>query len=575
MVDPAAHPFLADVNGDNKADAVIFYPNKNGNLGVWEVGLSDGTDFATPTVWINGHGYGSQNQFVGDVTGDGKADAVVYFDVTGAQGNWYTSPSNGTSFNNYTLWKTDFGHGSQNQFLGDTGGDGKKDAVVFFSIPSNQGSWYNATSNGSGFNSYTQWAYEHGYGSTTQLLGDVNGDGKADAIVYFQVGNTVQDPPGSAWYRGLSDGNGFAVQPLWHTTHGNNVHHNKVGVANTLLLADVDGDGKQEPIAYHELYTNGAGAGQWKVLFDGYLSPSHMNYWQALTIEQTPIGGQYDSGDPAVIQSHLQQINDAGIDFILIDLTNGVSTHQFILDRTKAVCSQLHTFNAQGHNLKYAIAIGKAQYSGNTLDVEAEAQEVLNLFVNDPTCGADYFKINNVPLLESHFNSYAQKQDWLNLTTHTASNSFIVKYGLGTVPLAPSNAPSALGQGCGTYSNPTPPVSDLGNYIGWGIPYGTYSGGATAEVMPGTNNKSGSVVKRTQNGVEGSFYTTCGWDRVQTNKPTIDMVVINSYNEYAEETAVAPTDTSTINNIPIISESWSNPSLYWDKTVQQIALFKN
>lgn len=561
--------FVSDVSGDGKGDIISF---DVGN-GDWWVMTSNGSSFNNSTRWISGHGASSTSQMVGDVNGDGKADAIIYIDVTGALGYWYVSTSTGSGFNNYSLWKSGYGHGSTKQFISDVTGDGKSDAVTYFDISGAPGNWYTGTSTGSGFNNYTMWAYGHGHGSNAQFLGDITGDGKSDAIVYFPNANTVYDPSGSGWYKGVSDGNGFAVAGIpWHVTHGNNVHHNKVGPANSLLMADVDGDSKQESIAYHNLYTNGAGAGQWKVLFE-YMQPPYQNYWEALTIEHTPVGGQYDSGDPTVINNHLQQISDAGIDFILMDLTNGVTSHQFILDRAKAVCSQLRTFNQAGHNLKYAIAIGKVQYSGNTYDVEAEAQEVLNLFVNDPTCGADYFKINNVPLLESHFGSYAQKQDWLNLTTHTASNSFVVKYGQGLVPLA-SNYPSATGQGCGTFSNPTPPASDFPNYIGWNTPYGTQVG-STTTVMPGTNNKAGTVIKRTQNGVEGGFYTTCGWDRIQANKANIDMVVINSYNEYAEESAVAPTDTSTVTNIPPLQETWSSPSLYWNYTVGQINAFKN
>jgi len=66
-------PFLADVNGDGKADAVLFYPN-----GTWHVALSNGSSFQEYEQWNIGHGAGSANQFVADVNGDGKADAIIF-----------------------------------------------------------------------------------------------------------------------------------------------------------------------------------------------------------------------------------------------------------------------------------------------------------------------------------------------------------------------------------------------------------------------------------------------------------------------------------------------------------------
>ena len=220
--------------------------------------------------------------------------------------------------------------------------------------------------------------------------------------------------------------------------------------------------------------------------------------------------------------------------------------------------------------MKFAVSGGHGQFSGDNAEVESEAEEVKNMFVDSTTCGSYYYQLDGKPLLGMMFNSYAQKQDWLNYETKTHTGDFTVKYVLGRLPDAPDNV-LAPGSGCGSFSSPTPPSNDFGNYIGWGLPYGTLTTGPLVVVQPGWNTHRGQVIKRTQNSVEGGFYTTCGWDRTDS----ADVVVINSYNEYVEETAVASTDTSGITSIPPVGETWSDPDFYWDLTISEITDFKN
>ena len=208
--------FVADASGDGKADLITF----DIGSGDWYVATSTGTSFNSPSRWIQGHGAGSQNQLVGDTTGDGKADAVIYFDVTGAQGYWYNAPSNGSSFTSYSLWKTGHGAGSQNQFISDSTGDGKADAIVFFDVTGALGKWYVASSNGSGFNNYSLWIDGYGHGSKFQIMGDKNADGKQDAVVYFETFSNAYFQDGSAWFVAESNGSKFSGTPtsVWHAT---------------------------------------------------------------------------------------------------------------------------------------------------------------------------------------------------------------------------------------------------------------------------------------------------------------------------------------------------------------------
>jgi hypothetical protein len=220
--------FLGDVNGDGKDDAVSFYPDK----GDWYVAVSrGGGKFEKHTLWLTGHGIGSQKQFLGDVDGDKRADAVIFFE---REGIWFTSLSEGNNFSTRNIsyqnsWIKGHGIGSSNQMLGDVTGDGKADAIVYFG---QFGRWYVSPSSGSNFQNFNQWIDGHGKESNAQLLGDVDGDDRADAIVFF-------DKFGS-WYSALSRANSFDTFSQWADGHG-------IG-STKQFLADVTGDGKDDAI---------------------------------------------------------------------------------------------------------------------------------------------------------------------------------------------------------------------------------------------------------------------------------------------------------------------------------------
>src|SRR4051794_25156021 len=194
--------FLADVTGDGKADAVVFFPQD----GCWYVAESTGSYFGGVPLqkWICGHGVGSENQFVSDVTGDGKADAVVF---EGSNGCWHVADSTGSYFGGVPLqdWICGHGVGSENQFVGDVTGDGKADAVVW---EGSNGCWHVADSTGTYFGGVPlkDWICGHGVGSEDQFVGDVTGDGKADAVVW--------ERDNGCWYVAESTGSIFSGVPL-------------------------------------------------------------------------------------------------------------------------------------------------------------------------------------------------------------------------------------------------------------------------------------------------------------------------------------------------------------------------
>jgi hypothetical protein len=183
---------LGDVNGDGRADIVAFGNNYT------FVSLSTGNGFAAPVSWIKGYG----------VTAGGWTD-------------WNTFP----------------------RLLGDVNGDGKDDIVAFGNKAT-----YVSLSTGTRFLPAQQWIGLYGpqaggwvnQDTFPRWVGDVNGDGRADIIAF---GN-------NATYVSLSTGTRFGPPQVW--LRGLGVTAGGWSSQNQFprLVADVDGDGRADVVAF-------------------------------------------------------------------------------------------------------------------------------------------------------------------------------------------------------------------------------------------------------------------------------------------------------------------------------------
>ncbi len=246
---------MADVNGDGKADIVGFGPT---NTKV-ALGQADGR-FGTPTVWHNGYGYNNWNsvtelpRYVADVNGDGKADVVGF-----GNANVFVALSTGSTFND----KNQAPSWLQNGFcyvdgwrdaqhirtMADVDGDGKKDIVGF-----GESAVYVGYSTGSAFgvvNGSPLFGRLKGYDKTrtTRILGDVNGDGKADIVAVDE--NDV--------FLGISNGSHAGNIDVFSVSTWNHdfAYNDGWRVADHLrAVGDITGDGKADflGIGYNESY---------------------------------------------------------------------------------------------------------------------------------------------------------------------------------------------------------------------------------------------------------------------------------------------------------------------------------
>ena len=184
--------FFADVNGDHRADAIAVDTD-----GAW-VRLSTGVAFASPgTKWAFAGFFGQRATAFADVTGDGLADAIAIRD----DGIW-VMPSTGTAFAArdqrwmFSLFAKDF-VGQYGTFFADVTGDGKADAVVV-----NGSDVQVMASTGTAFGPAVSWFSGTGISSSQArhlTFADVTGDGRADAVIVKTNATQVAVSTGSSF----------------------------------------------------------------------------------------------------------------------------------------------------------------------------------------------------------------------------------------------------------------------------------------------------------------------------------------------------------------------------------------
>jgi len=170
-------PLLGDIDGDNIDDLVIWRP---GN-GRWYI-LKSSAGYSYPEAFIKQWGSGALNDIplLGDIDGDGKDDLIIWRPTNGY---WYILKSS-TGYDYSQAFIKQWGSGALNDipFIDDFDGDGKDDLIIW--RPGN-GYWYILKSSanydyGSAF--VKQWG--SGTLDDIPLTGDLDGDGKADLIIW-------------------------------------------------------------------------------------------------------------------------------------------------------------------------------------------------------------------------------------------------------------------------------------------------------------------------------------------------------------------------------------------------------
>jgi hypothetical protein len=259
-----------DIDGDHKADVVIWRP-------------TDGTYY-----WLtssSGYSYSAQGNkpwgnagqgdvpFTGDIDGDGAADLIVWRAATGTW-FWLTSSS---GYNYAQQGSKAWGNKSLGDvpMLGDMDGDGKVDLVVW---RASTGTFFWVTSS-SGYTGQGQARLGDQSLGDKPFLADFDGDGKSDLAVWRA--NT-----GDWWW--LTSSSGYVTQ--------RQVHLGSQSAGDVPLLGDIDGDGKSDLIVWR------APTGTWFWLnsYSGYSTLVNAT-WGKQSLGDVPLVSDFDGDGRADI----------------------------------------------------------------------------------------------------------------------------------------------------------------------------------------------------------------------------------------------------------------------------------
>jgi hypothetical protein len=198
---------------------------------------------------VGAGGWSSQDWYprhIADVNGDGFSDIVGF----GQAGVLISFGSATGVFSKPGVVLADFGHASgwisDNQFrreLADVDGDGRADIVGFgvsgtiVGISQADGTFADPVFGIANYGANQGWVTQDGL---TRLLGDVNGDGKADVIGFGQVGTYVSLGNGDGTFQAAEFALAtFGVEQGWSS---DNLYHRDV--------ADVNNDGNDDLIGF-------------------------------------------------------------------------------------------------------------------------------------------------------------------------------------------------------------------------------------------------------------------------------------------------------------------------------------
>ena len=273
------------------------------------------------------------------------------------------------------------------------------------------------------------------------------------------------------------------------------------------------------------------------------------NVWTAWELGTTSLlsdgtYGTYDTLDDTELLFHFKEMTDAGIDFIIMDQTNYIDTENGVINRRALhTAEKIKEWNDAGNKpLRYCSAVGGYQWSQDPATVEQEARTLWERYVNTPMGSEEYhYYLNGKPVLVAYG---VDEADWNAYRgSKTYADKFTIRFGIGS-------------------------VGDKKEQWGWAATNGTiYSGREeSALVMPGWRNRAGYDPVLREN---GDFYRKC-WETVLGSDGRPRVIIINSFNEFAERTAVFPADATAE---PDPDDRYSG-TLYWDMTKEYIAKFR-
>ncbi|MFI7577753.1 S8 family serine peptidase [Micromonospora sp. NPDC049497] len=187
---------------------------------------------------VNGPGNDGFGRTGADVNGDGRDDIVTF--VRGTPADVWVALSTGSSFGAGSKWHEYFGAGEEIPMVGDVNGDGRADLITF--TRGTSADVYVALSTGSSFGPSQRWHTWFAASNETPAVGDFNGDGRDD-IATVTRGVLGSPSVNRTVYVALSNGTGFVGTGVrWSDSF--------LGGDAVPLVGDFDCDGRDDLAAF-------------------------------------------------------------------------------------------------------------------------------------------------------------------------------------------------------------------------------------------------------------------------------------------------------------------------------------
>jgi hypothetical protein len=262
---PGEIRLVGDFNNDRRTDIIRFPQTSVPDVGPAPAYVrlvkQDEVAFGDEEVWHKFFSLKGEIPLVGDFNGDGKDDIVTfvqkeqkYADGTpiGPAPVW-VSLSDGTKFGTSGIWHKFFSLKGEIPLVGDFNGDGKADIVTFVQKeqkyangqPIGPAPVWVSLSDGSKFGQSRIWHTFFSLKGEIPLVGDFNGDGKDDIATF--VGKLQKAADGTVLgqapvWVSLSDGTKFGPSRIWHPFFSLK--------GEFPMVADINMDGKADIVTF-------------------------------------------------------------------------------------------------------------------------------------------------------------------------------------------------------------------------------------------------------------------------------------------------------------------------------------